>query len=180
MLTPNVIFIAPCQLAFVRKTGPYATSSAAAWSVVLDWLAARGHDVIDNAGFGIALDDPRETPQHRLRYDACVRKPATFSPADDAVVRIRHFEGGAYFITRHVGCYSLLGGIVSEARDVLVPRQGLIHDLSRPVLTINYSYPSQTLPEAQTADVCIPVVPDRRMTERDEREKAQGAAPRRR
>ena len=50
--------------------------------------------------------------------------------------------------------------------DVLVPREGLIHDLSRPVLTMNYSYPSITPPGEHVVDVCIPVLPDRRIEPR--------------
>lgn len=168
VLNSNVIFIAPCTLAFVRMSGPYPEASLAAWNMLLDWLADRRHKVIGEHGIGIAHDDPRTTPHEHLRYDACIRKPATFSPQDSTVVRIQQFNGGAFFKTRHVGSYGALGNIVSQARDELVPRQGLIHDLSRPVLTINYSYPAQTPPGQQIADVCIPVLPDRRLVVRDQ------------
>ena len=166
-MNQNVIFISPCELAFVRKTGPYPLSSVAAWKVILDWLANEKHDVIGEVGYGIAVDDPRTKSAEHLRYDACIRKPVTISAADHAIVSVQLFNGGAYFSTRHVGSYSALGRVVAEARDVLVPREGLIHDLSRPVLTMNYSYPEKTAPGNQIADICIPVVPDRRFEQRD-------------
>lgn len=162
----NVIFIPPCQLSFVRMTGPYQASSVAAWQRLLDWLSDRGHSVIDEVGFGFALDDPRITPAENLRYDACVKSPVTWSDADAAFVGSQHFGGGAYFKIAHRGSYGMLGRAVSQARNVLLPREGLMHDASRPVLTMNYSYPSTTPPEEQLADICIPVLPDRRLEPR--------------
>jgi AraC family transcriptional regulator len=162
----NVIFIPPCQLAYVRMTGAYPASSVAAWQRLLDWLSARGHEVIGDVGFGLAIDDPRTVPAADLRYDACIRVPLTWTEADTHFVSLRKFRGGAFYKTRHVGSYSALGGVVSEARDVLVPREGLIHDLSRAVLTMYYSYPSATPAHEQVADVCIPVLPNARMKPR--------------
>lgn len=140
-------------------SGPYPISSAAAWGVMLDWLAKRKHEAIGHVGYGMALDDPRTTRHEDLRYDACVRTPTTWSAIDTNYVQLKLFEGGAYAKTRHVGSYGALGRVVSKARDVLVPRQGLIHDMSRPVVTMNYSYPAETPPSEQISDVCIPVLP---------------------
>lgn len=162
----NTVFIPPCELAFVRMTGPYPQSSVAAWQRLLDWLTARGHEAVDHVGFGLAIDDPRSIPAEELRYDACVKLPVTWDISDAGIVSVRNFRGGAYFKIRHVGPYTALGSVVSEARDILVPREGLIHDMSRPVLTMNYSYPAQTPPHEQVADVCIPVLPDRRVQPR--------------
>ncbi len=134
-------------------------SSAAAWGVMLDWLDKRGHEAIGHVGYGMALDDPRITSNDDLRYDACVRVPTTWSALDNKYVQLKLFDGGAYLKTRHIGSYGALGRVVSKARDELVPRQGLTHDLSRAVLTMNYSYPDETLPAEQVADVCIPVIP---------------------
>ena len=61
---------------------------------------------------------------------------------------------------------SWLRQVEREEGDVLVPRESLIHDLSRPVLTMNYSYPSITPPGEHVVDVCIPVLPDRRIEPR--------------
>lgn len=162
----SVIFIAPRQLAFARITGPYPASSAAAWAVMLDWMATRNHAPIGHVGYGMALDDPRALEANALRYDACIELPATWTDADMALVQVKMFEGGAYLKTRHTGSYGALGPVVARARDELVPRRGLIHDLKRPVLTMYYSYPHETPPEKQIADVCIPVMPDRRATVR--------------
>jgi AraC family transcriptional regulator len=162
----NTVFIPPCQLAFVRMTGPYPIASAAAWQRLLDWMQARGHEAVDHVGFGLSIDDPRTTPADELRYDAGVKVPVTWDASDAAYVSLRNFSGGAYYKKRHVGSYAELGSVVSEARDILVPREGLIHDMSRPVLTMNYSYPSLTPPHEQVCDVCIPVLPDRRVQPR--------------
>ena len=112
----NVIFVSPCQLAYVRKVGPYATSSVAAWQRILDWLSARGHKAVDDVGYGLAIDDPRAIDASDLRYDACVKVPLTWTDADTGIVGLRQFCGGAYFKKRHVGSYGALGRIVSEAR----------------------------------------------------------------
>lgn len=168
MTNRNVVFIAPSELAFVRVTGPYAASSVAAWARLLDWMAQRGHAAPDEVGFGLALDDPRTTLPELLRYDACVKRPTTFSDDDISIVTLKQFHGGAYFKTPHRGSYQMLGRAVSLARNELLPREGLMHDATRPVLTLNYSYPSTTLPEDQFAEICIPVFPDRRLMPRDD------------
>lgn len=168
MSAVSVIFIAPRHLAFARMTGPYPVSSAAAWGVILDWLEKRKHEAIGHVGYGMALDDPRTTPADDLRYDACVGTPTTWTAADSNFVQLKFFDGGAYLKTRHIGSYGALGKVVARARDELVPRQGLIHDLNRPVLTMNYSYPDATPPSEQIADVCIPVMPNRRIVDREE------------
>jgi DNA gyrase inhibitor GyrI len=162
----NTVFISPCQLAYVRMTGPYPEAAAAAWKRLLEWMDVRGHEAIDHVGFGLAIDDPRNTAADQLRYDAGVKVPVTWNSADAEYVSLRNFSGGAYFKKRHVGPYAELGTVVSETRDILVPREGLIHDMSRPVLTMNYSYPSLTPPHEQVCDVCIPVLPDRRVQPR--------------
>jgi AraC family transcriptional regulator len=162
----NTIFVQPCQLAFVRMTGAYPAASQAAWEQLLAWLSNRRHDVVDGVGYGLAIDDPRATPEAELRYDACVKVPVTWTSEDAKAVGIRHFRGGAYFKQRFVGSYLEIGKAVSEVRDVLVPREGLIHDVWRPVLTMNYSYPTATPSQEQVADICIPVLPDRRIEPR--------------
>lgn len=166
MQEQNVIILPTCQLAYVRMTGPYPTSSVNAWQRVLEWLDARGHNVLVDAGFGLAIDDPRMTQADKLRYDAGVLVPSSWNDTDLAYVSLRKFCGGAYFKKRNVGCYQSLGRIVSEARDLLVPREGLIHDMARPVVTINYSYPSKTPPGEQIADICIPILADARLQPR--------------
>lgn len=158
----SVIFIAPRQLAFARMTGPYPVSSAAAWGVMLDWMDKRGHEPIGHVGYGMALDDPRAVRADDLRYDACVEVPTTWTDADMKFMQIKLFEGGAYLKTRHTGSYSALGRVVSCVRDEIIPRSGLTHDLKRPVLAMYHSYPHETLPDQQIADVCIPVMPNRR------------------
>jgi AraC family transcriptional regulator len=163
MTDHSVVFLPPCALVFVRASGPYPTSSSAAWSTLLAWLSDAGHTAPDHVGFGLALDDPRTTPAEQLRYDACVKRPATFSDRDLGGVSLQHFQGGAYYRFLHTGAYGLLGRAVSDARNVLLPREGLVHDPQRAVLTLNYSYPDSTPPEEQRAEICLPVLPNRRL-----------------
>lgn len=166
MLTGKVTFLKPAQFAYVRMTGPYPVSSVAAWNVMLDWLAKNGHTPIGQVGYGMALDDPRIVPADELRYDACVIKPTTWTLDDSDTVALKEFDGGAYLQVRHVGSYRELGLVVSEVRDAVVPRQGLVQDKSRSLITMNYSHPAETAPDQQIADICIPVMPDRRQKER--------------
>lgn len=166
MLTGKVTFLKPAELAFVRMTGPYPTSSAAAWRVILDWIDKAGHVPIGHVGYGMALDDPRSVPAEELRYDACIIKPSTWTKEDAQNIHLKPFDGGAYLQVRHVGSYRELGLVVSEVRDAVVPRQGLLQDQSRALITMFYSYPTDTPPGEQIADICIPVVPDRREKDR--------------
>lgn len=163
----TVIFVPPCQLAYIRVTGPYRRTSGPAWQRIIAWLETRGHALVDGVGYGLALDDPRSSAADTLRYDAGIKTPSTFSAQDLETVSLREFHGGAYFKSGHQGSYKKLGRAVSNARNVLLPHAGLMHDASRPVLTINYSYPGRTTPAAQRADICIPVLPDRRLMTRE-------------
>lgn len=163
MLTGKVIFLPPSEFAFVRKVGPYPLSSAAAWDLMLEWLDKNGHVPVGHVGYGMALDDPRSVPADELRYDACVIKPTTWTLKDDGgAICLKNFDGGAYLQVRHVGSYRELGLIVSEVRDVVAPRQGLVKDNTRALITKHFSYPSEVSSNEQIADICIPVIPDRR------------------
>lgn len=162
MIDGKLTFLRPANLAFVRATGPYPESSKQAWARLLEWLDKAGHVPVGLVGYGMALDDPRVVKSEDLRYDACVIKPTTWTSADAEIVRMKNFDGGAYLLVRRIGSYADLGAIVSNARNEMVPRSGLLRDDTRALVTINYSYPDQTEPSEQIADICIPVIPDRR------------------
>ena len=160
MLQGKVTFLQPAVLAFVRATGPYQASSDTAWRSIRDWLNTTGHVVVGNVAYGMALDDPRATSAETLRYDACVIKPPTLTSGDLDVVQLKEFEGGAYLLVRHVGRQKDIGSVVSEARDLIMQREGLYWDSTRSLVTMTYSFPPNE--EDQICDICIPVIPDRR------------------
>lgn len=163
----SIRFIAPVKLAFVRKRGPYTQCVPEAWRILLAWLDARGHIQTADRGYGLAHDDPQTTLPDQIRYDAAVAMPPTWHEEDARFVRVKHFDGGAYTVQRHVGSYAGLGRIVSHVRHEEVPRKGLRLDPARPLLCIYHSDPRVVAPAEQLTDICLPIDVERRLDERD-------------
>lgn len=162
-LPTRVKYLPPVKLASIRGTGLYARSSEIAWSGMFHWLESRGHMLRTGRGYGLMHDDPQTTLMDRMRYDACVRVPETWQACDEWFVKIITFKGGGYAVQRHVGPYSEVGRIVSTVRSHQLPLDGVFLDPNRPVLCIYHSNPRTVAPKLQTADVCLPIAPERRL-----------------
>lgn len=165
---PNaeVRFISPVKLAIVSARGPYARSVGQAWNQMFAWLDSRQHSEPVTIGYGLAHDDPQTTLSTKIRYDAGIPLPASWKPEDENFAQVHTFRGGSYTVQHYAGPYQNLGRLISQTRRDFIARSGLVLDRTRPVVCIYRSDPRQVGPEDQHADVCLPVMIERRATPR--------------
>lgn len=154
----RVLFFPTVHVAAVRSLGPYPQSSRSAWDRIFKWLDQRRQPYLPTVGYGLAYDNPQTSPAATLKYDACVPAPPEWLDSDKAFVERSTVQGGIFAVRRHTGPYDNIGTIISEVRDVWVPKSGLEIDHTRPVVSIFHDDPRTTPPEQQTAQVCLPVV----------------------
>jgi AraC family transcriptional regulator len=101
----TVIERQPVQVAYLRYTGPFGEPLTRFWRAnVAPWLADNG--LVDCPRYGVALDNPRETPPGKCRYDACVELPAGLTLPDAAQATI---PGGKYAVTPFKGSGADIG-----------------------------------------------------------------------
>lgn len=151
------VYLRPLNVAACRVAGPYSESSAAAWGKVFDWLNSSGLIRQIGTGYGLLLDDPRETPPEKCRYEACVELLDEARGVVPAEFNVRRLPGGAYARQRHVGGVAGLAQTISKLRNEWAPEYGVIVDKRRPVIEIFLDNPNLVPVERQRVDVCMPV-----------------------
>ncbi|MBX9925139.1 MAG: GyrI-like domain-containing protein [Hyphomicrobiaceae bacterium] len=145
-------------MAFVRAHGSYAAASQRAWSLMLDWLDARGLVRRLPCGYGLTHDNPHFVVEPLCRYDACVELPENFVENLADGIGFQTLPGGAYARMRHVGGYAGLRGAVGMIRDQwLFEQKHLGLDRRRPFLFVYIDDPRVTAEDEQRCDICIPV-----------------------
>jgi len=96
---------APVKVAYLRYTGPTGEPIGRFWrATVTPWLA--DHGLLDCPRYGVSLDDPRETPAEKCRYDACVELPRGLAIPDAETTTI---AGGRYALTHFKGTGAEIG-----------------------------------------------------------------------
>ena len=89
----------PVRVACQRYTGPAGVGIGRFWrATVAPWLADYG--MLDCPRYGVSLDNPREMPPEKCRYDACVELPRGVDIPGAGQTTI---AGGRYAITRFKG-----------------------------------------------------------------------------
>lgn len=95
----------PVKVAYQRYTGPWGEPLGRFWrTTVTPWLA--DHGLLDCPRYGVALDNPMNTPPERCRYDACVELPLGLDLPDAEQTLI---PGGRYAITHFRGTSAGIG-----------------------------------------------------------------------
>jgi AraC family transcriptional regulator len=151
------VYLRPLNVAACRVAGPYSESSAAAWGKVFAWLNSTGMIRQIGTGYGLLLDDPRETPPEKCRYEACVELLDEARGVVPSEFNVRRLPGGAYARQRHLGGTVGLSKTISKLRSEWVPQYGVIVDTRRPVIEIYLDNPDHVPLERQRVDVCMPV-----------------------
>jgi len=101
----EIVERSPVRVAYLRYTGPFGEPLGRFWrNTVAPWLA--DHGLVDCPRYGVALDNPMQTPAERCRYDACVELPAGLTLPDAAEATI---AGGRYAVTHFKGPGSAIG-----------------------------------------------------------------------
>ena len=98
----------PTTVAYFRYTGPYGEGVADFWQTTYVPWAVMNKLGADHARYGVSHDDPRTTPPHQCRYDACAEVPADFL-----------LNGGALKSTLPGGTYAIM------------PFKGTVHQVAQ-------------------------------------------------
>lgn len=156
-MSTGFVYLRPLNVASYRMKGPYAESSSAAWREVFAWLNQTGLIRQIGTGYGLLLDDPRQTAPEKCRYEACVELVDEARGTVPEMFNIRRLPGGAFARMRHIGGTVGLSHTISKLRSDWVPQHGVIVDTRRPVIEIYLDNPERVPQERQRVDVCMPV-----------------------
>jgi DNA gyrase inhibitor GyrI len=94
----EVKMLEPQRVAYMRHVGPYN----GAYRVWLDFMTRLKKDKLprkDSLLIGVPMDNPKDTPPEKLRYDACVTVDENYAPKKP--VRVRTIAGGDYVVARN-------------------------------------------------------------------------------
>jgi AraC family transcriptional regulator len=88
----------PQRVAYMRHVGPYN----GAYQVWMDFMTRLKKDGLprkDSLFIGVPMDNPKDTPAEKLRYDACVTVDEKYVPTKP--MRLRTIAGGDYAVARN-------------------------------------------------------------------------------
>lgn len=159
-MNSNLVYLRPLRVAYVRSAGPYAQSSAQAWSKMFDWLSDNGLHTFPGCGYGLLLDNHLVTKAGECRYDACVEISSMPESRAEGSLQTRKLPGGAYIRDRHIGCYTKMGEKILSVRQDWSQDSGLRLDERRPLVQIFLDDPRRGDTSQLRSDVCVPVIAD--------------------
>lgn len=102
-----VTTLEPRRIAYMRHVGPYREAYRT-WHDFRTRLSKDGLPGRDSVYIGVPLDDPKNTPAEKLRYDACVTVDEKYAPRKP--VRVRMIAGGDYAVVRNCPIGSIAKG----------------------------------------------------------------------
>ena len=97
----------PQRVAYMRHVGPY-NSVHRVWVDFTTRLKKDGLPRRDSLFIGVPMDNPKDTPPEKLRYDACVTVDEKYVPTRP--VRMRTIAGGDYVVARNCPIGSIARG----------------------------------------------------------------------
>lgn len=153
----GLVYLRPSRLAYVRATGPYETSMAAAWEQMLGWLEKNGLHSPVGRGYGLMRDCPATTAADKCRYDACVDLNPFFEERAMRELGAQTLPGGSYLRMRNVGSYDALRTKLAGIHYAFEAPAGLKMDERRPLVTIYLDDPRRFSTDELRADICVPV-----------------------
>jgi AraC family transcriptional regulator len=94
----EVTTLEPQRVAYMRHVGPYNGASRV-WQEFMTRLMKDGLPRKDSLFIGVPMDNPKDTPPEKLRYDTCVTVDEKYVPTKP--VRVRAIAGGDYVVARN-------------------------------------------------------------------------------
>jgi AraC family transcriptional regulator len=146
----------PTAVVYLRHVGPYGAPIGEFWQKkVYPWMVASG--LLQQARYGISLDDPSVTAPEHCRYDAGCEIPANFVAVGDAHKTV--IPGGKYAALSFKGRVSGFEPAWNSLLRDWLPSSGLQLD-GRPMFEF-YPQGSNYDPVTGILDcqLCVPVVP---------------------
>jgi AraC family transcriptional regulator len=154
----GLVYLRPARLAYVRVTGPYATSIPEAWSRLLSWVDKYGLNSPVGHGYGLARDNPLRVGVDKCRYDACVQVTPLFEERALRELGLVTLPAGPYTRLRQAGGGTPIRSVIADLYTDFTAPAVLKRDDRRPVVTIYLDDPRRFDANDLRADVCIPVM----------------------
>lgn len=153
-LQVRVHTLQPFEVVLLRTQGAFADLDAG-FGRLFAWAQARGMDEALRHLVGIAVDDHRDVPGHRHRFD-CGMGFATPLPALPAPFRRQVLGAGRHAVAHHVGPYERLQAVGDALLRDWWPGSG--YALADAPLYFHFHDDPEQVPEDRLrADVCLPL-----------------------
>ncbi|HWD18807.1 MAG TPA: GyrI-like domain-containing protein [Verrucomicrobiae bacterium] len=94
----EVTTLEPRRVAYMRHVGPYREAYRT-WQDFTARLRKAGLSGKGSIYIGVPMDDPKATPESKLRYDACMTVDETYAPQKP--VRVKTLPGGDFVVARN-------------------------------------------------------------------------------
>jgi AraC family transcriptional regulator len=142
----------PQRVAYMRHVGPYD----GAYRVWLDFTTRLKKDGLprkDSLFIGVPMDNPKNTPPEKLRYDACATVDKKYVPTRP--VRVRTLAGGDYVVARNCPIGTIARGYEKLFRSWL-PKSGR-KARKAPSLLVAVNGPEGMPPAFGFTDIYVPL-----------------------
>jgi AraC family transcriptional regulator len=103
----EVTTLEPQRVAYMRHVGPYSEAYRI-WRDFRTRLMKDGLPREDSLFIGVPMNNPKDTPPEKLRYDVCVTVDEKYVPTKP--VRVRTIAGGDYVVARNCPFGSIARG----------------------------------------------------------------------
>jgi AraC family transcriptional regulator len=148
----EVTTLEPQRVAYMRHVGPYRE----AYRVWMDFMTRLKKDGLprkDSLFIGVPMDNPKDTPPEKLRYDVCVTVDEKHVPTKP--VRVRTIAGGDYVVARNCPFGAIARGYEKLFRSWL-PKSG--RKLRKaPSLLVKVNGPEGKPPAFGFTDIYVPL-----------------------
>ncbi|MGP8198409.1 MAG: GyrI-like domain-containing protein [Limisphaerales bacterium] len=148
----EVTTLDPQRVAYMRHVGPY-NGVHRAWQDFNTRLMKDGLPRKDSLFIGVPLDNPKDTPPEKLRYDTCVTVDEKYAPTKP--VRMRTIAGGDYVVARNCP----IGAIAEGYKKVFgswLPKSGR-KARKAPSLLVAANHPDGIPPTFGFTDIYVPL-----------------------
>lgn len=144
------------RLAYLRWTGPYADPGIpATWERFAQWCDSQGLMQPRRRMYGIAQDDPSNTPPAQCRYDCCVEVDDGFQAQGE--IGIQPFAGGLHACHRFTGTAAQIGDAWQALFGQWLPASGWQHAPGPGVELYDTDYVMDPATGVFTCWLCVPV-----------------------
>jgi AraC family transcriptional regulator len=152
-LTVTIKKLPPLRVAYVRHVGPYSECEPA-WTKLCGLVGRYGLFGPDTRMLGIGHDDPAITPPDKIRYDACLTVPDSFTGTPELPVTT--IGGSEYACAVVKGPYTNLAPAFAWVCGVWGPDSGR-EFAGAPSIEFYLNDPKTTPMEEWLTEICLPL-----------------------
>lgn len=145
----------------VRETGKYSESASKAWGALCKFAYSNSIGKTDkiitaeSKFIGVGYDNPNETPEENLRYDACITVDKEVQTEGKIFNNV--IQGGKYAVFLHKGPYENLSSVYAAIFAEWLPNSNYkLRNLPSFELYLNRD-PRRTKPENLKTEIYIPI-----------------------